>query len=252
MARPPVTVLDVGNTALKVVAFGPGGKVVDAVRWGFAADPGAAPLDGRLGLLEGAVVAVSVNGAHLERVRRSLPAGLPAAGEEFAVPVDNRTERPGETGADRLCAALAAHARAKGPAVSLGLGTAVTADAVDADGAFLGGAIAPGLRSSAAGLSAAAPRLPFADLDPGGPVPFPGRTTAEALRAGILLGFAGLVDRLAEIARLAAAGGKRRRVPVFLHGGDAGNLAPLLRSRAVLAPHLVAEGARLAWLRAKG
>jgi type III pantothenate kinase len=249
--RPSVTVLDVGNTALKVVAFGPGGAVLDSVRWGFAADPGAAPLDGRLVHLRGPVVAVSVNAAHLERVRRSLADDLAVAGIDLPVPVENRTERPGETGADRLCAALAAHRRARGAAVCLGLGTAVTVDAVSADGAFLGGAIAPGLRSSSAGLSAAAPRLPFADLAPGGEVPFPGRTTAEALRAGHLLGFAGLADRLAEAARAAAGGRRGARVPVFLHGGDAASVSPFLRTPVREAPHLVAEGARLAWVRAR-
>jgi type III pantothenate kinase len=209
-------------------------------------------MEGRLNLLKGPVVGVSVNAAHLERVRRSLERDLPVAGVDFPVPLENRTERPGETGADRLCAALAAFRRARGAAVALGIGTAITADAVDREGRFLGGAIAPGLRSASAGLAAAAPRLPFADLDPGGPVPFPGRTTAEALRAGHLLGFAGLADRLASAARAAAGGRRRGAVPVLLHGGDAAVLGPSLRTPVAEAPHLVAEGARLAWIAACG
>jgi type III pantothenate kinase len=248
--RSPLTVLDIGNTSLKVVLFGPGGRVEEASRWVFADDATAAPLEGSLRGLRPPLVAVSVNAAHLERVRRSLDEDLVVVGREIPIPLENRTSRPRETGADRLCAALAAARRAKGPAVAIGLGTAITADAVDASGAFLGGAIAPGLRASAAGLAAAAPRLPFADLDPGTPVPFPGGTTAEALRAGFLRGFAGLVDRLAGEAAAAARGGRRAPPKAFLHGGDADALGPLLRTRFSAAPHLVAEGARLAWLRA--
>jgi len=251
VARDPLTVLDVGNTALKVVVFDPRGRVTDCLRWGFSGEPAAAPVGPALRRLRAPIVAVSVSAARLEAVRGALRARLPVVGRDLPIPIDNRTERPRETGADRLCAALAARRRARGPAVAIGLGTAVTADAVDAAGAFLGGAIAPGLRSAAAGLAAAAPRLPFADLDPGDAA-FPGGTTGEALRAGHLLGFAGLVDRLAEEALRAAARGRRRRAPVFLHGGDAPAVAPFLRTRAEEAPHLVAEGARIAWLDARG
>ena len=246
MPSSPLTVLDVGNSALKIVVFDPSGKVVEADRRTFAA-----PIEEALALLRPPLVAVSVNADHLERVRRALGGPLPAVGTDLPVPLENRTARPGETGLDRLCAALAAHARARGPAVALGVGTAITADAVGRTGAFLGGSIAPGLRAAAAGLREAAPALPPPDLAEDDPVPSPGRTTAEALRAGFLLGFAGLADRLAGEAAAAARGRGRGRVPVFLHGGDAGALAPLLRTRCTAAPHLVAEGARIAWLRSR-
>jgi type III pantothenate kinase len=250
VARPTLTVLDVGNTALKVVVFDGAGRVADCVRWGFSGDPAAAPVRATLRGLPRPVVAVSVSPVHLEAVRAAIGARLPVVGRDFPIPLENRTARPRETGSDRLCAALAARRRARGPAAAVGLGTAVTADAVDAGGAFLGGAIAPGLRSAAAGLSATAPRLPLPDLDPG-EAPYPGGTSGEALRAGLLLGFAGLVDRLAAEAVRAASAGGRRRARVFLHGGDAPAVAPFLRTKAVDAPHLVAEGARLAWLDAR-
>ena len=250
MPRSSLTVLDVGNTALKVVVFDGAGRVADCVRWGFSGDPEAAPVRATLRRLPKPVVAVSVSPVHLEAVRAAVGARLPVVGRDLPIPIENRTARPRETGADRLCAALAARRRARGPAAAVGLGTAVTADAVDAAGAFLGGAIAPGLRSAAAGLAAAAPRLPLADLDPG-PAAYPGETSGEALRAGLLLGFAGLVDRLAAEAARAASGGRRRAVRVYLHGGDAAAVAPFLKTRTVDAPHLVAEGARLAWLDAR-
>ncbi len=242
-----VLVLDLGNSALKAVLFDGEGRVLHGERL---------PVEGDLpaSLRErgfGAVVAVSVREDLFARLEERLaPHGVRLLGRDFPPGIENRTARPAETGLDRLCAAAAAHGRARGPAVALGAGTAVTADAVDGSGAFLGGAIAPGLAAAAAGLSRAAPRLPAPDLAPGAAA-LPGRDTAGALRAGHLLGFAGLLDRLAEeAARAAAPGGDAAAVPAFLHGGDAPLLQPFLRRPAVHAPWLVAEGAHLLWTRA--
>ena len=65
------------------------------------------------------------------------------------------------------------------------------------------------------------------------------RVTDVRRKAEEVLGFAGLVDRLIEEIR-ASAGGDA--IPVFLHGGDADSVAPLLRTKCIAAPHLVAEG----------
>ena len=244
MNAPALAVLDVGNTAVKMVFFDGRGAVVSAARFPALRFPGAA----LAGLRRVPVIGVSVHGGHLRMVERALaPARLLLLGRDFPLLAGNRTARPRETGHDRLCAAIAAHHRAGGTAVALGLGTAVTVDMVDGRGMFLGGAIAAGLRAAAAGLAAAAPGLPPVDLAPGGSGPFPGRTTRGALRAGFILGFAGLVDGLAGAAVRARPG-----APVFLHGGDAPLVRRNLSTRVIHAPHLVAEGARLLWLRAGG
>jgi type III pantothenate kinase len=243
VARAPLIVLDIGNTALKAVAFGPSGAPRRALRIPF----GPRFRFPRWAASAEIAVVVSVSGARLALVERLLGRRLPLLGREVPVRFPNLTRRPRETGLDRICAAAgAALRRRRAPAVVVGLGTAVTVDVVDRRGRFLGGAIAPGLRAAARGLALAAPRLPAADAAPG-PAAFPGRSTREALRAGLLLGFAGLVDRLVEEASRAAAGPGRRgaaRVPVLVHGGDADAVVPLLRRRVVRAPWLVAEGAR--------
>jgi pantothenate kinase type III len=249
----PLVVLDVGNTNVKLVEF---------ERGGLARRARVFPAGGARTAIEvaesargsGPVVVVGVRDDHLRGIARRLKGRLALAGRDFEVPLVNRTRRPRETGLDRLCAALAAHARARGAAAVVGVGTAITADAVDAAGGFLGGAIAPGMAAAELGLRRAAPRLPGPAR--GGRVRpvYPGRTTAEAMGAGLLLGFAGLVDRLSSEATAAARASRpsRRRgtgsVPVFLHGGDAAALLPLLARSVIHAPHLVAEGARLAWL----
>ena len=260
MNAPSLVVWDVGNTALKVVAFGPRGAVRGALRVPLRVPlgNGARPevLAACLREFDRPSVVVSVNDAGLVLLEGAL--GLPPVpllGRDLPVVAENRTDAPAETGIDRLCAAAAAHARARGAAVAVGVGTALTVDAVDGTGAFLGGAIGPGLPTTAAGHAPAAPRLPSPDFSPGAPAGYPGRTTAGALRAGFLLGFAGAVDRLAAEASRAAAGGRlpRRRgggrVPVFLHGGDAPLLIPHLGTAGIHAPHLVAEGARVMLLR---
>ncbi len=252
MPSPALGVLDVGNTSVKAVIFRGDGSVLRAWRLPPPSAPAALFLAHRRRLRSLPLVAVSVHPGRLAAIRRRLGGPrIRVLGREIPLAAANRTARPRETGPDRLCAAAAAHERSGGAAVVAGVGTALTVDAVRAGGAFLGGAVAPGLRSAAAGLRKAAPRLPAPDLAPGRPAPFPGRTTRAALRAGFLLGFAGMIDRLAAEAA-AAAGSPPRRVPVFLHGGDAPAVLPHLRTPVVHAPHLVAEGARILWLEAGG
>ena len=138
-------------------------------------------------------------------------------------------------GADRLAAALAAHRRF-GAAVIVDFGTAITVNAVTADGRFLGGAILPGPALAAEALSSGTARVrvsvPSEAVEP------PGDSTEKAVVAGITHGLAGAVDRLVE--RTAAAlGGSPALVAT---GGATELLLPLCRTRFELAPDLVLEG----------
>ncbi len=74
------------------------------------------------------------------------PAVVVGPGVRTGMPllVDN----PHEVGADRIANAVAAHARYGGPCVVVDFGTATTLDVVSADGAFIGGVIAPGVFSA--------------------------------------------------------------------------------------------------------
>ena len=66
-------------------------------------------------------------------------------------------DRPAEAGADRLCNALAAGIEVGGPAIVIDLGTSTNFDVIDANGAYLGGAIAPGLGALAGGAGRRGP-----------------------------------------------------------------------------------------------
>src|SRR5262245_55241121 len=97
-------------------------------------------------------------------------------------------------GADRLANAIAARELYGTPAIVVDLGTATTFDCVSQQGAYLGGVIAPGVMTSAEELFRRASRIPRVELRR--PVHALGRTTEEALQAGVLWGAAGQVDAL--------------------------------------------------------
>ncbi|MBB4662626.1 type III pantothenate kinase [Conexibacter arvalis] len=103
-----------------------------------------------------------------------------------------RYENPREIGADRLVNAVAAYERIGEACVVVDFGTAITFDPVSADGEYLGGIIAPGVEISMEALTERAAALPKIDLVE--PRTLIGKTTVDAIRSGIVYGFAGQVD----------------------------------------------------------
>ncbi|HET7027623.1 MAG TPA: type III pantothenate kinase [Candidatus Limnocylindrales bacterium] len=114
--------------------------------------------------------------------------------EPDTVPLPVRVAHPEQVGPDRLVNALAA-ARLHGtPAIVVDVGTATTWECVDADGAFVGGAIAPGLLMSLAALAERTSLLPRVAATPAGRAI--GTDTIEAIRSGTVLGHRELVEGL--------------------------------------------------------
>lgn len=130
---------------------------------------------------------------------------------------------PRTLGADRWANLLGARALL-GPvdAIVADAGTAVTIDALRADGRHLGGAILPGLEAARAGLRAAAPALPVA----GERTELPAADTAGAIAGGSLVGLAGAIERVA-----AEVGRSLERPAWLITGGDTDTLAPWLDPR---------------------
>jgi len=118
-------------------------------------------------------------------------------------------------------------------------GTATTFNVVSAGREFLGGAIAPGVETAAGALAEVAARLPRVDLR------FPpsviGRNTEEALQAGVLYGYVGLVDGM--VRRLQAELGDE--ATVVATGGLAQLIAPWTATVQVVDPDLTLQGLRL-------
>jgi type III pantothenate kinase len=114
------------------------------------------------------------------------------AGIRTGMPI--RIDNPRELGADRLVNAVAGYAAVGGACVVVDFGTATTADAVSGGGEYMGGVIAPGIEISTEALTSRAAKLVKVELSP--PRSFIGKSTVDAVRSGIIHGFAGAVDRI--------------------------------------------------------
>ena len=240
--------VDVGNSGLKAGVF-EGAELLSTARIGREPSGDLASLLGVSPAEVEATVAVSVNRPLLDEFLQGTGRGALVLGRDLESPVVNRYRRPEEVGADRLVNAAAGHARVRGAAVVVDLGSAVTVDVVSKDGEFLGGAIGPGLPSLAAGLAEAAPALPSWDgRSPGAGVP---RSTREAIRRGLVAGLVGITERLVREMEV-AAGHEAGSLPLVLTGGDAGLVGPRLDREALTVPHLTLDGVRLLYERARG
>ena len=153
-----------------------------------------------------------------------------------------RYDNPREIGADRLVNAVAGFERVGGACVVVDFGTAVTHDVVSAGGEYLGGVIFPGVEISLEALSARAAALPTIDLTP--PRALIGKSTVDAIRAGVLYGFAGMVDGI--IGRLHDELGE---FTTLATGGLAGAVVPHCTTIDVADELLTLTGLRIIWER---
>ena len=103
---------------------------------------------------------------------------------------------PGQAGTDRVCNAVAARELYGSPCIVADFGSATNLVVVDKQGAFAGGAIAAGLGASMEALNIAAAQLPGADIRI--PQRVIGRSTAESVQVGVVLGEAKRLDGLIE------------------------------------------------------
>lgn len=168
------------------------------------------------------------------------------AGGDLAI--ENRTKQPDRVGIDRLAAALAANAirREATPAIVIDFGTAITVDLVSSDGAFEGGAILPGIGTSAHALDANTDALPAVHVELSGKSPPPvGKDTSAAIYAGVYWGAIGAVREL--IAR--QRDGLVAPPQVLVTGSTSPDMARLLGSPEYTVryiPHLVLAGLAIA------
>lgn len=154
-----------------------------------------------------------------------------------------RFDDPSEVGSDRVADAVAAREAYGSPVVAVDLGTTTNVEVVDADGAFLGGVIAPGLSLGARALREAAARLPLIELR--APRHAIGRSTSEAMQAGVVLGEVARIDGLLD--RVMAELGQE--APVVMTGEGASQLAPLLSHEVAVDGTLTLRGLWLLWQR---
>jgi len=152
---------------------------------------------------------------------------------------DIRVDAPSDVGADRLLNALAAYKLFGQALVIIDFGTATTFDVVGDDGAYLGGAIAPGINLSIEALHQAAARLPRIGM--GRPKAVIGRGTVPAMQSGIYWGYVGLLEGM--VARIQREMGKKLKIVAT------GGLAPLFSEGTAIfdrvEPDLTLDGLRM-------
>lgn len=156
-------------------------------------------------------------------------------------PIRLDVTEPDSVGPDRIANALAGKLLHGSPCIVIDLGTATTFDCISKQGAFVGGAISPGLMTSADELFRRAARLSTIELRK--PEKAVARTTAENLRVGMLWGYAGLVDALVRRMRNELGG----RPKVVATGGLARLVAPECETIDLVDDGLTLKGLRLCW-----
>jgi type III pantothenate kinase len=256
---PKLLVVDVGNTQTHFGVFADGGEVVEQ-HWRFATvrestlDELGAALSNLLALrgLGFADIASSIVSSTVPQLsdqwtsmaERYLGHEMLLVGPSIRTGMPIRIDNPREVGADRLVNAVAAYDRVGSSCVVVDFGTAITYDAVSAAGEYLGGIITPGAEISIDALYERAAKLPKVEL--AAPRSLVGKSTVDAIRSGIVYGFAGQVEGI--VRRLRDELGED--ITVIATGGLARALVPFIRETIdEVDEMLTLIGLRLIWER---
>jgi type III pantothenate kinase len=250
-----ILVFDVGNTETTIGLFDG-----DALRghWRVRTELSRTPDELALlvrGLLSaGGHTAIDVTGVAIGSVVPAITGTLVEAcslvARAEAVIIDARSplpirldvDEPMTVGADRIINTLAASRIYRRDTIVVDLGTATTYDCITAEGVFLGGIIAPGVRTSAETLFRRTSKLPATELEP--PTGVIGRRTEECIRAGVVLGSADAINGL--VRRIKRVWPTDRRPFVVATGGLAAALEPFCEEIELVEPHLTLQGLRIA------
>lgn len=154
-----------------------------------------------------------------------------------------RCDIPSSVGADLIAAAVAAYGLYGGPALVVDVSTATSLTVINAQGAFIGTAIAPGLYMGLDALSKQTAQLSRVSLEV--PPTVIGKNTADCMRSGVLYGHAALIDGM--IDRICEEYGEA--LPVYVTGGGAQSVVGLCRHSMTADANLVLKGLRLLYLK---
>ena len=172
--------------------------------------------------------------------RRAMEATLPTHAIHWvqatasACGVSNGYQQPEQLGSDRWAMLIAARAIMQQACLVVSLGTTLTADALSAQGEFLGGCIAPGAQLMRAALAQGTHAI---QSTPGNLRHFPDNT-ADAVETGIVQALLGVVASMQSQAEAST----QSAWPIILSGGDAQLLRPHLNNAVQVVDNLVLDG----------
>src|SRR6185312_6995368 len=237
--------VDVGNTQTHFGAYD-GDELLE--HWRFAtvrsstADELGAALRNLLELRGCSIVSSTVPQLEpewTEMARRYLGHEMLVVGPGTKTGMAIRYDNPREIGADRLVNAVALRERFDGVAVCVDFGTATTFDVVSSESEYLGGSLMTGIEISLEALSERGARLPKIDLAP--PRSVIGKNTIDAIRSGVVYGYAGAIDAI--LRRIYDELGERAEVVAT--GGLAGLVVPYTEEIEDVDQELTLTGLRL-------
>jgi type III pantothenate kinase len=189
-----------------------------------------------------ASVAPGVTGAFAQGVEQATGVKPVMIDAGTRLPIVLDVEEPLTVGADRVVNTLAARELYHRDTIVVDYGTATTFDCVTADGHFIGGVIAPGIRTAAENLTRRAAKLPATELV--APQRVIGRRTEECIRSGVLFGTADATDGIVRRIKSEWPGGGKPLVVAT--GGLVSLVASLSREIEQVEPHLTLLGLRIA------
>jgi len=155
-------------------------------------------------------------------------------------------DNPKEVGADRIVNAAAAFHKYPTSLIVVDFGTATTFDCISEDGAYLGGVISPGIVISSEALFQKASKLPRVEIF-SAPKRAIAKDTISSMNAGIIFGYAGLVDGIVKRIR-----NEMTSLPkVIATGALAELVAEFTETIEAVEPHLTIEGLRIIYSKIK-
>ena len=252
-----VLVFDVGNSNIKI-GFFKDDILIQSAR--FATEVGKTSDEYGLMLMnvfnyvgldknevEGAImssVVPSINYTMEHMVRTFFELELISVGPGIKTGMNILYDNPKEVGADRIVTSIAAYEKLKRACVIIDFGTATSINAVNESGSFLGGAIFPGIKVSMEALVENASKLPRIELSK--PERTIGRNTVSNMQSGIVNGFVGAVDHLAELMKQELGDAK-----VIATGGLARLIAPMSKTIEDIDGKLALQGLLIVFNRHK-
>lgn len=246
--------IDAGNTNLTIGVFD-GAKIL--TRWRLRTVPDQTSDEWGIKLrdlfqLDGLQPA-SIDGIIIASVVPPLETSLTAMARRYfntqPLFVDGKTktglsvlyDNPKEVGADRIVNGVAAFAKYGGPCIVVDLGTAITFDAINAAGEYMGGVICPGIGISISGLFTRTAKLPMVDFR--APERLIGTSTVVSIQSGIYYGAIGMIDGILE--RMITEMGPDTKTVVT--GGQASLITPASKYLRAADEDLTLEGLRRIW-----
>lgn len=190
--------------------------------------------------IEGAIISSvvpPVTEAIKAAVKKLLGIDCLVVGSGIKTGINIKIDDPGTAGCDLITGAVGALAKYAPPIIIIDMGTATTMFALDKNGAFIGGSIAPGVKLSYSALSSGTSLLPVISINEA-PRKVISTNTVDCMKSGAIFGTAamvdGMIDRMEE-----ELGGD---VTAVATGGIAGHIIPYCRKKIEFEPNLLLDG----------